>query len=369
MVDEMVGLELDEGVATLEPELDDDMEEAPVSARGESKGGDEPTDDATQVGEETEGEAEDGESIGTSRGRLDGILESLLLAAGAPLTIRRIVEILDRGTSKEVKASLERLGEHYGGAESGIHLVQVAGGYQFRTAPQNLQFVRSLLREKPVRLGRAALETLSIVAYKQPATRAEIEAIRGVDAESAVSTLLSKKLIKIVGRKEVVGRPLMYGTTPEFLEIFGLKDLKDLPTLKEIGPVPEPEDETDGEEEALDREDAEEANDEAADFVAGAEGQATAAGREDTDEDLEEAIDEAADFVSRIEERPTAAGERAIEADPGERREGAEDPQPGGSELEAGRGGDDSPGARLGEWDDGDPVGDPGAPGEGPDRD
>ncbi len=180
--------------------------------------------------------------------RLDAILESLLLAAGAPLPVRRICDALRSGPkAKEVRAALQRLQKHYSG-DCGIHLVEVSGGYQFRTAPANGDYVRALLREKPARLGRAALETLSIVAYKQPATRADVEAIRGVDADSAINTLLAKKLIKIDGRKEAVGRPLLYSTTPEFLEVFGLKDLKELPTLKEIGPVPEPEDEYDIEE-------------------------------------------------------------------------------------------------------------------------
>lgn len=190
-----------------------------------------PVDDAEgDVGEDVSGE-----------GRLDSIIESLLLAAGAPLPVRRIVEVVGGTRGKQVRAALERLMERYSGANSGIHLVDVAGGFQFRTSPVNARFVRTLLREKPSRLGRAALETLSIVAYKQPVTRGEIEAIRGVDADSAINTLLARRLIKIDGRKESVGRPLLYATTAEFLEVFGLRDLRELPTLKEIGPVPEPE--------------------------------------------------------------------------------------------------------------------------------
>ena len=115
----------------------------------------------------------------------------------------------------------------------------MAGGYQFRTARENAEWVRAVFRDKPARLGRAALETLAIIAYKQPATRAEIEAIRGVDVDGVVTTLLARRLIKIAGRKEAVGRPLLYSTTPEFLEAFGLKDLKELPSLKELGPAPD----------------------------------------------------------------------------------------------------------------------------------
>src|SRR5207237_6405715 len=102
--------------------------------------------------------------------------------------------------------------------------------------------VRAVFRDKPARLGRAALETLAIVAYKQPATRAEIEAIRRVDVDGVLATLLSRRLIKIAGRKDAVGRPLLYATTPEFLEAFGLKDLTELPSLKELGPPADAED-------------------------------------------------------------------------------------------------------------------------------
>lgn len=199
-------------------------------------------DDAVSV--ETEGGAETANgnpAVPEPRQRLDSIIESILFAAGTPLPLRRIVDVLNGPTAKEVKESIERLIRDYEESERGIHLVAVAGGFQFRTAPQNAEWVRALLRERPARLGRAALETLAIIAYKQPATRAEIEAVRGVDADSAISSLLAKRLIKIAGRKETVGRPLMYTTTSDFLEVFGLKDLGELPALKEIGPVPEPE--------------------------------------------------------------------------------------------------------------------------------
>lgn len=179
-----------------------------------------------------------------ARERLDGIVESLLFAAGAPLPLKRMVDVLAGPTAKEIRVAVERLMAEYNQAGRGVQLLAVAGGFQLRSAPDNAEYVRALLRERPARLGRAALETLAIIAYKQPATRAEIEAVRGVDCDSAITTLLSRKLIKIAGRKEAVGRPLMYGTTSEFLEVFGLNDLTQLPALKEIGPVQEPEDET-----------------------------------------------------------------------------------------------------------------------------
>lgn len=188
------------------------------------------------------GQEESFSEAGKGRERLDGILESLLFAAGAPVALKRLVEIVNGPTVREVKLALARLSDEYAHGQRGIHLVAVAGGYQFRTVPENAEWVRALLRERPARLGRAALETLAVVAYRQPVTRADIEAVRGVDADSSLNSLLAKRLIKIAGRKESVGRPLMYATTPEFLEVFGLKDLAELPVLKEFGPVPEGED-------------------------------------------------------------------------------------------------------------------------------
>jgi segregation and condensation protein B len=185
----------------------------------------------------------DDEVTGAAHARLDGIVESLLFAAGAPLPLRRLVEVLRGPTAREIKDALGRLMAAYNRPGRGVHLLAVAGGFQLRSVPANAEWVRELLRERPARLGRAALETLAVIAYKQPATRAEIEAVRGVDADSALTSLLAKRLIRIAGRKETVGRPLVYATTPEFLEVFGLNDLSELPALREIGPVQEPDDE------------------------------------------------------------------------------------------------------------------------------
>ncbi|MCX8071832.1 MAG: SMC-Scp complex subunit ScpB [Candidatus Binatia bacterium] len=162
------------------------------------------------------------------------IIESLLFAAGSPVPLRRLVEVLAGPSTAEVREAVELLREQYAPGKRGIQLVEVAGGYQFRTAREYAVWVQALLQEKPQRLGRAALETLAIVAYKQPVTKAEIEAIRGVDCDGPLNTLLSRRLIKIAGRKETVGRPLLYATTPEFLETFGLRDLHDLPALQEL---------------------------------------------------------------------------------------------------------------------------------------
>jgi segregation and condensation protein B len=117
---------------------------------------------------------------------------------------------------------------------NGIVLYEVSGGWQLRTDPVNAEYVRRFLRVKPQRLTRAAVETLAIIAYRQPVTRPEIEDIRGVDCGAVVKALLDRKLVKILGRKEEVGRPILYGTTREFLEFFALKDLSSLPTLREF---------------------------------------------------------------------------------------------------------------------------------------
>jgi segregation and condensation protein B len=226
------------------------MSELEVERREEEAAVDAVSEDPAAPGE-GEGHVETANGNGAvtePRQRLDGIIESVLFAAGTPTPLRRLVDVLNGPTAKEVKESIERLVRDYEGNERGIHLVAVAGGFQFRTAPQNAEWVRALLRERPARLGRATLETLAIIAYKQPATRAEIEAVRGVDADSAIGSLLAKRLIKIAGRKETVGRPLMYATTSDFLEVFGLKDLSELPALKEIGPVPEPDENETGSE-------------------------------------------------------------------------------------------------------------------------
>jgi segregation and condensation protein B len=133
-----------------------------------------------------------------------------------------------------VEKALDQLSGHYREGISGIVLHEVAGGWQLRTSPDNADFARRFLRVRPQRLTRAALETLAIVAYRQPVTRPEIEEIRGVDCGAVVKALLERRLVKILGKKEEPGRPILYGTTREFLEFFALKDLASLPTLREF---------------------------------------------------------------------------------------------------------------------------------------
>jgi segregation and condensation protein B len=172
---------------------------------------------------------------GESLGRLPAVLESLLFAAGAPVPLPRLVDALGGPGRAEVARALDELSAQLEREGRGVRLVQVAGGWQLRTPAEHGPFVRRLLRERPPRLSRPMLETLAIVAYRQPCTRVEIEAIRGVDADAVLTTLTERRLVRVVGRKEAPGRPLLYATTREFLEVFGLPDLGALPRLRELG--------------------------------------------------------------------------------------------------------------------------------------
>src|SRR5262249_42764759 len=165
--------------------------------------------------------------------RIRSIVQSLLFVADKPLSVQQLQECtgIDRPALQQALAELAEAGREGAG---GIVLAEVAGGWQLRTDPSSAEYVRRLLRVKPQRLTRAAVETLAIIAYRQPVTRPEIEDVRGVDSGAVVKALLERKLIKILGRKEEVGRPILYGTTREFLEFFGLRELASLPTLREF---------------------------------------------------------------------------------------------------------------------------------------
>jgi len=168
-----------------------------------------------------------------SEDRVRTVLESVLFVADKPLSLDQLFEAtgIDR---ERLQEGLEKLTGTYREGISGIVLTEVAGGWQFRTDASSGEYVRRFLRVKPQRLTRAAVETLAIVAYRQPITRPEIEEIRGVDCGAVLKALLDRRLLKILGKKEEVGRPILYGTTREFLEFFALKDLASLPTLREF---------------------------------------------------------------------------------------------------------------------------------------
>ncbi|MBU1904570.1 MAG: SMC-Scp complex subunit ScpB [Proteobacteria bacterium] len=162
------------------------------------------------------------------------IIEALLFASSKPLSTLEIQKCLPDSTLPDIRAALTELQTEYEAMQRSFRLKEVAQGYQIRTRSGYAPYVLTMLRRSPARLSRAALETLAIIAYKQPIIRQEIESFRGVDVGGILRTLLEKDLIRIMGRKALPGRPLIYGTTKTFLEVFDLKDLESLPKLKEI---------------------------------------------------------------------------------------------------------------------------------------
>jgi segregation and condensation protein B len=162
------------------------------------------------------------------------IVEALVLAAGEPLAPARIAQAVPGLSAARARELALELRAEYDRDERGFELVEVAGGFQVRTRPELGEFVQRLEEERPARLSRAALETLSVVAYRQPVTRAEIELVRGVDCGPVLRTLLERHLLRIAGHRDVPGRPMLYGTTRRFLEVFGLPSLEDLPSLRAL---------------------------------------------------------------------------------------------------------------------------------------
>ncbi|KAB0669725.1 SMC-Scp complex subunit ScpB [Oryzomonas sagensis] len=165
---------------------------------------------------------------------LPAIIESIIFAADAALPLDRLCEMLPEYERGDIKTALTELAEFHEGRGGGFGLVEVAGGWQFRTHPVLQEYVVRHTKAKAAKFSQSALETLAIIAYRQPLTRAEVEHLRGVDCGGVLKSLLEKKMVKILGKKDIPGRPLIYGTSKEFLEVFGLKDLKSLPTLREI---------------------------------------------------------------------------------------------------------------------------------------
>ncbi len=167
--------------------------------------------------------------------RLRSVIQSLLLVADGPLTPPQLTQLLgidqDSAAVRDVLLGWQQELERDG---AGIRLDKVGGGYRLRTAIPNAPWVRAMTGLRPVRLSRAALETMAIVAYRQPVTRSEVDDVRGVDSSVVLRSLLEKDLVRILGRKEEPGRPMIYGTTRKFLEVFGLDGIKELPSLKEF---------------------------------------------------------------------------------------------------------------------------------------
>ena len=174
-------------------------------------------------------------------------LEAIIYAAETPITLEQMTQlvkdtVIAQGTTdaaeikSQVRAQLEELVGEYGNSNHGIEIRQVAGGYRMSTKPEQHEVVRSFAKslKPPVRLSLPALETLAVIAYKQPVTVPEIGEIRGVDSSGVIGTLLDRKLITTAGRKQVIGRPILYKTTKEFLMRFGLKDIQELPSMEEF---------------------------------------------------------------------------------------------------------------------------------------
>jgi segregation and condensation protein B len=180
---------------------------------------------------DSEGEVEIEQARELSRAHLVGLIEALVFASDKPMKALEVARLASAPV-KQVRELLAEMKESYAGR--GFVLDEVAGGWMFRTNVQFAPFVREVTAGRPVRLSRAQVETLAIVAYRQPVTRPEIDDIRGVDSGATLKLLLERDLVRILGKKDEPGRPLLYGTTTVFLEFFGLKSLKDLPTLREF---------------------------------------------------------------------------------------------------------------------------------------
>lgn len=167
----------------------------------------------------------------------ESVVEAILFASDAPLTASKIVEIVGAGDVREVKRHIAALNERYDANAAAYRIEEIAGGFQMLTRPEFHTWLRKLNRARTEsKLSQAALETLAVVAYKQPILRADAEAIRGVSCGEMLNRLRELGLIKIVGRAEEIGRPILYGTTKRFLDVFGLSDLGELPQVEELRP-------------------------------------------------------------------------------------------------------------------------------------
>jgi len=214
----------DEAVTGEEPVVEP---EAEVEVEGEAE---------AEAQAEPAAEVELGAALPTSAAAMDdaqlvSLVEALLFAADRPVALSRLRQLTRVSDTRRLEAALAAIEEHY--RERGIVLQQVSGGFQFRTHSQFSGWVQQLIAGRPVRLTRAQLETLAIVAYRQPITRPEIDEIRGVDSSATLKLLLERSLIRVLGKREEVGRPMLYGTTKDFLDFFSLADLRELPTLRE----------------------------------------------------------------------------------------------------------------------------------------
>ena len=222
---ELEAEEAEEGVVIHDADAEDALEEARLRAESEP----------SESNDSSPSEDED-ESTPSVRGmaELIAIVEALIFVSEEPLSAKVIADVLkeDRGW---IEMAVEELSKEFNSRQSGLQLREVAGGWQIATRTEYHEYVRAFLKSRPsAKLSLAALETLAVIAYKQPVTVPEILEIRGVQSSSAIKTLLDKRLIVAKGRKETVGRPMLYGTSKEFLLQFGLKDLTELPSIEDF---------------------------------------------------------------------------------------------------------------------------------------
>jgi len=248
---------------------------------------------------------------------LEAVVEAVLFAAAEPIQLSRLARLLQGWPKPALGEALAAIAARLEAEGRGLRLIEAAGGWQLRSAPECALWVRRFFTEKPPRLSRPMLETVAIIAYRQPVTRGEIEAIRGVNCDAVLGALVARSLVRICGRRSSPGRPVEYGTTEVFLDLFSLRELAELP------PLPDP--------------------------MALAQLMESA-----VDENSGEADD---------------GGEVGEVGEVGESREAAEAAEPGGDRLAQGGGGPDSGGAGAGERDDGPGAGDEGGSGPGPDHD
>lgn len=192
-------------------------------------------DEAAESAANGDAEAAESESAGSAEISTERVVEAILFASDEPLTPAKIVSILGTGSAREVRKIIQTLNADYAKTGHAYRIEEIAGGYQMLTLPEYNTWLRRLRQSRQdSKLSPAAMETLAVVAYKQPVVRAEIEAVRGVSAGEVLNRLRELGLIKIVGRAEDVGRPMLYGTTKHFLELFGLGSLEDLPAIEEL---------------------------------------------------------------------------------------------------------------------------------------
>ena len=240
--------ETSETNAAPETEVTDntDWEEAPLSEEGDEAPA-ETVDDAVETAAEpvaeTQEDIEDGEDLAEEQepepeeieATLETVVEAVLFASDEPISPKRLVDIAEAGSVKQVNQCVKAMNKKYREGGFSFRIEKISGGYQMMTLSAFNPWITKLIKVRSDnKLTPAALETLAIVAYKQPIIRADIEAIRGVASGEILRNLMYKGMVKIVGRAEVIGRPMLYGTTKKFLDVFGLNTLKDLPKIEEL---------------------------------------------------------------------------------------------------------------------------------------